>query len=113
MFFETKIENRFKGTINGVEFDNQELFYATELVLNALGEAGLQKEEFTEKLIEQLSEDIHAVWMKVDQAVFHEVADELIDCISSANSIEEIKLDYFDYNYFEEVNEMFKKRKFE
>lgn len=112
MFFETKIENRFKGTINGVEFDNQELFYATESVLNTLGEAGLQKEEFTDKLIGYLSEDIHAVWLKVDQAVFHEIADELILCINRASSIEEIELDYLDYNYFEEVNKMFKERNF-
>ena len=101
MGYTTEIIKEFKGTINGVEFDNKEIFYSVAFILDQLEEEDLQYNNF---IIYQLQMGVDYLLRK-DYLTISDIQEEMATVIGSEKCFP------YDFvtNPFEDANEELRK----
>lgn len=100
---EIKIIQNFKGIINGVEINNEKVFYTTEYILENINDKF--GEVYNNKFIEDMSSSISEVYRKNETLLVSEIEREFISCIERAEKFSKIKFEYLGSDYrLQELN---------
>lgn len=90
---EAKIIQNFKGIINGIIIDHQNVYCSTEYIIEQMEDhfdINVDNMDFTELL----SETIHTMYSKYENFSFAELESEFTNCIKSSDTIEELQFNY-------------------
>lgn len=103
----SKIIQEFKGEINGIEFDDKNIYYSTEYILENL--ENKFKDSFSNKFVEDLKETISRMYLKYEEFTFAILENDFSRCIEKADKFENIRFSYNGSEWkIEELNEKIK-----
>lgn len=100
----------FKGKINDVEFNNEQMFNTTEYILeNIENKFGEVSKEF----VKDLKENIEYAAEKYDEFSYNILENSIIDSVNSSNKFEDLFINYDGSDWkLTEVNENIKNGKY-
>lgn len=109
---ECNIIQEFKGEIEGVEFDDKNIYYASQFILekieNKFGEV------YNREFIEDLRDTIETMEYKYDEFSFAILEDDFYEAVKEAKSFNEIKFSYYGSDWkIDSLNENIKNNKYE
>lgn len=100
MGFKAEVKQRFLGKVNGVEINDQAMYYSTIFTLDILDDYEIK---YNDEIIREIYYSIERIWMKTDMPL-GEIEHDIYDAISATNRFPT------DYGYrFETLNEMLDK----
>lgn len=100
---ESQVIQKFKASINSVEFDDHTLYAITDSILEEINERF--GEVYTDKFIKDLAEVIELYFFKVDNLVVADLEYSMIEDIEDAETFQDIQ--FSDY-YINHINEQIK-----
>lgn len=89
---DSKVIQEFKGIINGVEFDNKEVYASVEYILEYINEKFGELYNYT--FIEDMRDSINRMYLKYDEFSFSILENSFIKSIDVAEEFETIKFTY-------------------
>ena len=96
---ECNIIQEFKGEIGGVEFDDKNIYYASQFIL---------------EIIKDLRDTIETMEYKYDEFSFAILEDDFYEAVKEAKSFNEIKFSYYGSDWkIDNLNENIKNNKYE
>ena len=109
---ECNIIQEFKGEIGGVEFDDKNIYYASQFILekieNKFGEV------YNREFIEDLRDTIETMEYKYDEFSFAILEDDFYKAVKEAESFNEIEFSYYGSDWkIDSLNENIKNNKYE
>ncbi|WP_064592363.1 hypothetical protein [Streptobacillus moniliformis] len=101
---ERKIINNFSAEINGVIFNNENLYRSVEFLLEQIeykfGEV------YNDKFVEELKSTINEMYLKHEKFSYFDLENEFYFCIKEADKFDEIQFKYFGNDWkIEQLNE--------
>lgn len=87
----SNIVQEFKGYINNVPFDNQDIYYSAEYILNEIEATFDIEVPFT--LVRDIKYMLQSAWDNLSNQTLGEVEHDFIVCIEGALSIDDLYLD--------------------
>lgn len=111
MPFTHKESQSFLGTINNVEIDNQELYWAIINILTEIEDqaksVGANEIYFENDFIEVLSSELTEIYRKYDDETYSSIADEIFGNIGLENpDLSDLHFNYYDMDrWFDDIND--------
>lgn len=103
-----KIIQNFKGIINGVEINHQNVYCSTEYIIEQMEDHFdiiIDNMEFTDLL----SKTIHTMYSKYGNFSFATLEEEFTNCINSSKTINEVQFSYYGETWkIETLNSLMK-----
>lgn len=101
----SRIKQEFKGYINDVPFDNQEIYYSTEYILNEIETTFDIEVPFT--LVRDMKYMLQSAWDNLSNQTLGETEYDFIVCIEGALSINNLQLssDYICDELLKKIND--------
>ncbi|WP_064613462.1 hypothetical protein [Streptobacillus moniliformis] len=108
---ETKVISRFKGTINNIEFDSENLFYSVDFLLSHVEERFGTC--YSDKFIEDLRDTVENMDRKYESFSYAELENEFYECIENADKFNEIEFSYYGSSWkIERLNDSIKNNEY-
>lgn len=85
----SKIVQEFKGYINNVPFDNHNLYYSVEYILNEIESTFDLEVPFT--LVRDMKYALQSAFDDISETTQGEIETEIVDCMHNASSINDFK----------------------
>ncbi|WYW07960.1 hypothetical protein LDJ91_08280 [Fusobacterium nucleatum] len=109
---ECNIIQEFKGEIGGVEFDDKNIYYASQFILEKIEDKF--GEVYNKSFIEDLRDTIETMEYKYDEFSFAILEDDFYEAVKEAKSFNEIKFLYYGSDWkIDSLNENIKNNKYE
>ena len=109
---ECNIIQEFKGEIGGVEFDDKNIYYASQFILEKIEDKF--GEVYNREFIKDLRDTIETMEYKYDEFSFAILEDDFYKAVKEANSFNEIEFSYYGSNWkIDSLNENIKNNKYE
>ncbi len=109
---ENKIIQEFQGEINGVVFDDKNIYYASQFILEKIEERF--GEVYNKEFIEDLRDTIETMEYKYDEFSFAILEDDFYEAVKEAKSFNEIEFTYYGSDWkIDYLNENIKNNKYE
>ena len=109
---ECNIIQEFKGEIGGVEFDDKNIYYASQFILEKIEDKF--GEVCNKSFIEDLRDTIETMEYKYDEFSFAILEDDFYKAVKEANSFNEIEFSYYGSDWkIDSLNENIKNNKYE
>ena len=109
---ECNIIQEFKGEIGGVEFDDKNIYYASQFILEKIEDKF--GEVCNKSFIEDLRDTIETMEYKYDEFSFAILEDDFYETVKEAKSFNEIKFSYYGSDWkIDSLNENIKNNKYE
>ncbi len=100
----TSMMKMFDGKINGVEFDDENLYNSVVFLLLLI--EGKFGEVYNNEFIEELKLTIETMYLKYEEFSYADLKNEFSRCIKDANTFNEIKFNYFGNDWkIEDLNQ--------
>ena len=103
----TEVIYEFKGIINGIEFNDNTLFYSVEYILQEIEYTYNLKVPYT--LVQDMQRSLNYLYYGSKYGEDGVIEYDLIKCIESVDTIQELRF-YTDYalpTYFDAINKKF------
>lgn len=98
-----KMISKFKGTINDVEFNNENTFYSVEFLLHKIEDK--YGTCYNDKFIEDLRDTIDVMNYKYEEFSYSELEREFYEDIENSSKFNEIAFSYYGSDWkIEELN---------
>lgn len=85
----SKVIHQFNGLINGVVFDDKEIYYTVDYILSEVEDFFNVKVPYT--LIKDLKNMLKNLYLMIPYGSEGQVEDDLIDCVENAETIKQLK----------------------
>ena len=109
---ECNIIQEFKGEIGGVEFDDKNIYYASQFILEKIEDKF--GEVYNREFIKDLRDTIETMEYKYDEFSFAILEDDFYEVVKEAKSFNEIKFSYYGSDWkIDNLNENIKNNKYE
>lgn len=109
---ENKIIQEFQGEINGVVFDDRNIYYASQFILEKVEEKF--GEVYNKEFVEDLRDTIETMEYKYDEFSFAILEDDFYEAVKEAKSFNEIEFSYYGSDWkIDFLNENIKNNKYE
>ncbi|XGU46109.1 hypothetical protein ACEXAJ_07085 [Fusobacterium necrophorum subsp. funduliforme] len=109
---ENKIIQEFQGEINGVVFDDKNIYYASQFILEKVEEKF--GEVYNKDFVEDLRNTIETMEYKYDEFSFAILEDDFYEAVKEAKSFNEIEFSYYGSDWkIDFLNENIKNNKYE
>lgn len=109
---ECNIIQEFKGEIGGVEFDDKNIYYASQFILEKIEDKF--GEVYNREFIKDLRDTIETMEYKYDEFSFAILEDDFYEAVKEAKSFNEIKFSYYGSDWkIDNLNENIKNNKYE
>lgn len=109
---ENKIIQEFQGEINGVVFDDKNIYYASQFILEKVEEKF--GEVYNKDFVEDLRDIIETMEYKYDEFSFAILEDDFYKAVKEAKSFNEIEFSYYGSDWkIDYLNENIKNNKYE
>ena len=109
---ECNIIQEFKGEIGGVEFDDKNIYYASQFILEKIEDKF--GEVYNREFIKDLRDTIETMEYKYDEFSFAILEDDFYEAVKEAKSFNEIKFSYYGSDWkIDSLNENIKNNKYE
>lgn len=109
---ECNIIQEFKGEIGRVEFDDKNIYYASQFILEKIEDKF--GEVYNREFIKDLRDTIETMEYKYDEFSFAILEDDFYKAVKEANSFNEIEFSYYGSNWkIDSLNENIKNNKYE
>ena len=109
---ECNIIQEFKGEIGGVEFDDKNIYYASQFRLEKIEDKF--GEVYNREFIKDLRDTIETMEYKYDEFSFAILEDDFYEAVKEAKSFNEIKFSYYGSDWkIDNLNENIKNNKYE
>ena len=109
---ECNIIQEFKGEIGRVEFDDKNIYYASQFILEKIEDKF--GEVCNKSFIEDLRDTIETMEYKYDEFSFAILEDDFYKAVKEANSFNEIEFSYYGSDWkIDSLNENIKNNKYE
>lgn len=109
---ECNIIQEFKGEIGGVEFDDKNIYYASQFILEKIEDKF--GEVYNKSFIKDLRDTIETMEYKYDEFSFAILEDDFYEAVKEAKSFNEIKFSYYGSDWkIDNLNENIKNNKYE
>lgn len=109
---ECNIIQEFKGEIGGVEFDDKNIYYASQFILEKIEDKF--GEVYNREFIKDLRDTIETMEYKYDEFSFAILEDDFYKAVKEANSFNEIEFSYYGSDWkIDSLNENIKNNKYE
>lgn len=109
---ENKIIQEFQGEINGVVFDDKNIYYASQFILEKVEEKF--GEVYNKDFVEDLRDTIETMEYKYDEFSFAILEDDFYEAVEKAKSFNEIEFSYYGSDWkIDFLNENIKNNKYE
>lgn len=104
----SNIIQEFKGYINNVPFDNHNLYYSVEYILNEIESTFDLDVPFT--LVRDMKYALQSAFDDISETTQGEIETEIADCIHNASSIDDLEIDSYCIHprYFDTINKKLK-----
>lgn len=101
----SEIVQEFKGYINNVPFDNQDLYYSTEYILNEIETTFDIEVPFT--LVRDLKYALQHAYGDISETTQCEIESEIVSCVHYASTICDLEIDSYCIHprYFKTIND--------
>lgn len=87
---QSRIKQEFKGYINNIPFDNQDVYYSTEYILNEIETTFDIEVPFT--LVRDMKYMLQSAWYNLSNQTLGEAEYDFIVCIEGALTINDLQL---------------------
>lgn len=109
---ENKIIQEFQGEINGVVFNDRNIYYASQFILEKVEEKF--GEVYNKEFVEDLRYTIETMEYKYDEFSFAMLEDDFYEAVKEAKSFNEIEFSYYGSDWkIDSLNENIKNNKYE
>lgn len=109
---ENKIIQEFQGEINGVVFDDKNIYYASQFILEKVEEKF--GEVYNKDFVEDLRDTIETMEYKYDEFSFAISEDDFYKAVKKAKSFNEIEFSYYGSDWkIDYLNKNIKNNKYE
>lgn len=109
---ECNIIQEFKGEIGGVEFDDKNIYYASQFILEKIEDKF--GEVYNREFIKDLRDTIETMEYKYDEFSFAILEDDFYKAVKEANSFNEIEFSYYGSDWkINSLNENIRNNKYE
>lgn len=109
---ECNIIQEFKGEIGGVEFDDKNIYYTSQFILEKIEDKF--GEVYNREFIKDLRDTIETMEYKYDEFSFAILEDDFYEAVKEAKSFNEIKFSYYGSDWkIDSLNENIKNNKYE
>ena len=109
---ECNIIQEFKGEIGGFEFDDKNIYYASQFILEKIEDKF--GEVYNREFIKDLRDTIETMEYKYDEFSFAILEDDFYKAVKEANSFNEIEFSYYGSDWkIDSLNENIKNNKYE
>lgn len=107
----SKIIQEFKGKINDIEVNDENIYYSTNFILKTIEDKF--DECYTDEFVKDLIEIIKRIHLKYLNFSFSILENDFYDCIQVAENFEKIQFKYFGTDWmFEWLNDNIKTKKY-
>lgn len=109
---ENKIIQEFQGEINGIVFDDRNIYYSSQFILEKIEDKF--GEVYNKSFIEDLRDTIETMEYKYDELSFAILEDDFYKAVKEAKSFNEIEFSYYGSDWkIDSLNENIKNNKYE
>lgn len=109
---ECNIIQEFKGEIRGVEFDDKNIYYASQFILEKIEDKF--GEVYNREFIKDLRDTIETMEYKYDEFSFAILEDDFYKAVKEAKFFNEIEFSYYGSDWkIDSLNENIKNNKYE
>ena len=109
---ECNIIQEFKGEIGGVEFDDKNIYYASQFILEKIEDKF--GEVYNREFIKDLRDTIETMEYKYDEFSFAILEDDFYKAVKEAKYFNEIEFSYYGSDWkIDSLNENIKNNKYE
>lgn len=109
---ECNIIQEFKGEIGGVEFDDKNIYYASQFILEKIEDKF--GEVYNREFIKDLRDTIETMEYKYDEFSFAILEDDFYKAVKEAKFFNEIEFSYYGSDWkIDSLNENIKNNKYE
>ena len=109
---ECNIIQEFKGEIGGVEFDDKNIYYASQFILEKIEDKF--GEVYNREFIKDLRDTIETMEYKYDEFSYAILEDDFYKAVKEANSFNEIEFSYYGSDWkINSLNENIRNNKYE
>ncbi|WP_064615222.1 hypothetical protein [Streptobacillus moniliformis] len=101
---ESKIISKFCGMINGIEFNDENLYRSVEFLLERIEDKF--GEVYNNEFVDELKSTIDSMYFKYDDFNYSDLENEFYYCIQKVDKFNEIQFEYFGSDWkIEKLNE--------